>query len=48
MGGQGDFLLLLDMLGRELEGALVHVGNGRVVMPVLLGWERLVRKHVVL
>ena len=49
MRGQGNFLLLLDMLlGRKLEGALVHVGDGRIVMPVLLGWERLLRKYVVL
>jgi hypothetical protein len=46
MRGQGDFLVLLDMLSRELEGALVHVGDRRVVLSVLLRRERLLRKHV--
>lgn len=49
MRGQGNFLLLLDMLlSRELEGALMHVADGRVVMPVFLGWERLLGKYIVL
>ena len=48
MRRQGDLLLLWDMLrGREMEGTL-HVVDRRVMMPFLLGRERLLGKHVML